>query len=160
MLGNNYTKNSLIRLSELNFSDYAVASDGNVYSYKKGEKFKLKSPPDTQGYRLVRLFRNGKSKTFYVHRLVATCFLPNPENKKYVIHLNDDRTDNRACNLQWANAIEFNSKKLKVTPTLKKEIKFLYYTVGLTQYEVAEMISVSQTTVCNALRKIKENNYA
>ena len=157
MLADNYTRNSLIRLTELNFSDYAVSSNGNVYSYKKGQEVLLKSPPDTQGYKLVRLFRNGKSKTFYVHRLIATCFIPNPENKKYVIHLNNNRIDNRADNLKWANADEFNSKKIKITPVLKKAIIFYYFRIGLTQYEVAAKINVSQTTVCNALRSIKES---
>lgn len=160
MLVSNCTKSSLIPLKKLNFPDYAVTENGEVYSFKKGNKVLLKSSPDTQGYNLVRLFRNGNAKTFYVHRLVAQFFLPNPENKKYVRHLSNNRTDNRAVNLVWANAIELNSDKIKITPELEKQICILYFDIGCTQYEIADMINVSQTTICNVLRRIEIPSHA
>ena len=44
--------------------------------------------------------------TFNLHRAVAELFVPNPENKPCVDHINTDRSDNRACNLRWVTAKE------------------------------------------------------
>ena len=42
----------------------------------------------------------------YVHRLVAECFIPNPLNKPSVDHINQNKSDNRVCNLRWATMSE------------------------------------------------------
>lgn len=50
----------------------------------------------------VVLRKKGKSKSTYVHRIVATAFIPNPENKKTVNHKDLDKLNNKATNLEWA----------------------------------------------------------
>ena len=66
----------------------------------------LKPQPLRHGYVGVWLYgraavkgRNGKN--YSVHRLVAEAFCPNPNNYPEVNHLNEDKSDNRACNLEW-----------------------------------------------------------
>lgn len=60
----------------------------------------------TANYMYIKLSRNGKTKAFRVHRLVAEMFIPNPEKKPYINHLNAIRTDNRVSNLEWCTQSE------------------------------------------------------
>ena len=57
-------------------------------------------------YYYVSLRKNSLPKKVYVHRLVAEVFLPNPENKPCVDHLNTDKFDNRVENLKWCTCKE------------------------------------------------------
>ena len=52
---------------------------------------------------LVRLSKNGKTKTFLVYRLVAITFIPNPLNKKTINHINGNHKDNKIENLEWCS---------------------------------------------------------
>lgn len=61
------------------------------------------------GYRYVFLatgIKGEKSKKFPIHRLVAKAFIPNPENKPEVNHVNTIKHDNRAENLEWVTGLE------------------------------------------------------
>lgn len=60
----------------------------------------LKPYPNSCGYLRVGLYNNGKHKKELVHRLVADAFLDNPNKLLVVNHKNEDKEDNRVCNLQ------------------------------------------------------------
>ena len=78
---------------------YAVTSCGKVWSYKN-KKF-LKPVADGKGYLFVRLCKNGISKPYKAHRLVAMAYIPNPDNLPQVDHIDNDKTHNYINNLQW-----------------------------------------------------------
>lgn len=90
------------------YPDYTVDDKGNVFSLKRANKFKMKQNIDSIGYPSVHLCKDGKCKRHNVHRLVAEAFLPNPENKPCVNHINSVRHDNRLENIEWATYSENN----------------------------------------------------
>ena len=61
---------------------------------------------DKDGYEGVNLKRDGKHSTKKVHKLVATAFIPNPDNKPCIDHINGVRDDNRVDNLRWCTQKE------------------------------------------------------
>lgn len=78
---------------------YAITSCGKVYSYKR--KIFLKPQKDRYGYLRVSLGKDGKSKSFRIHRLVAEAYIPNPQNLKTVDHIDGNKDHNYINNLQW-----------------------------------------------------------
>lgn len=66
----------------------------------------LKHSIGPYGYPVVNLCKNGGGKTFAVHRLLALAFIPNPENKPHIDHINRDTTDYRIENLHWVTPKE------------------------------------------------------
>lgn len=61
---------------------------------------------DDNRYRIVTLWRDKRKYKIFVHRLVAEAFLPNPDKKKEVDHINGIRYDNRVDNLRWVTRSE------------------------------------------------------
>ncbi len=64
------------------------------------------TPINCKGYRVVSLRCNGKDIRPFIHRLVAMAFIPNPENKPTVNHINEIKSDNDVANLEWATMKE------------------------------------------------------
>lgn len=81
---------------------YKVSNKGNIKSFYKSKTRILKPSKDKDGYLRIDLYKDGKSKTFQLHRLIAIEFIPNPENKPEVNHINEDKTKNNIENLEWA----------------------------------------------------------
>lgn len=88
---------------------YQVSNLGRVKrskgKYMKSERI-LMLFINTPGYLQVMLCKNNKCKKFTVHRLVANAFIPNPENKPQVNHIDEDKTNNKVSNLEWVTAKE------------------------------------------------------
>ena len=78
------------------YEEYQVSDFGRV---KRGGK--ILKPWRGNRYLQVALSNNGAVKNKLIHRLVALAFLPNPENKPTVNHLNEIKHDNRLENLEW-----------------------------------------------------------
>ena len=88
------------------YQGYYVSNLGRIKSTKKSKVMILKQVPARNGYLKVWLYKTKKGKAYLVHRLVATEFILNPENKPQVNHKNEVRTDNRVENLEWMTAKE------------------------------------------------------
>ncbi len=93
----------------LEYENYEVSSYGNVRNKKTGRILK---PACNGGYLHVGLSLNSKNKSHTVHKLVAICFIDNPENKPQVNHIDKDGTNNKLSNLEWVTAVENTAHKL------------------------------------------------
>jgi len=90
------------------FPNYLIYPDGKVFSKNSNGFMK----PDTNGgYYYVYLYKDSKSKLKRIHRLIAEHYIPNPDNKPFVDHINRDRKDNRIENLRWVTRRENNLNK-------------------------------------------------
>lgn len=97
-------KNEIWKTIE-DFPDYQISNYGNVKSLKFGKEKIMKQEIDKGNYRRIELFKNGKSKTFKVHRLVYFTFNPDSDKSLEINHINEDKGDNRLENLELCTHI-------------------------------------------------------
>lgn len=105
----------------IDFENYQITDDGRVWSVKS-KKF-LSINKGKNGYCLANLWKNNKLYTKSVHRLVAEAFIPNPENKSCVDHINGDRTDNSVENLRWVTPRENSNNPITLKNNSNGQIK-------------------------------------
>lgn len=87
-------------------TNYSVSTEGQVKNINTNKI--LKGTIKDNGYREYQLVFDGKRKYVLGHRLVAETFIDNPENKLQVNHINGNKLDNNAGNLEWVSASENN----------------------------------------------------
>lgn len=95
------------------YEGYLISNYGRIISFKRHkEGIELKPSKNKQGYMVVGLRTNDRTYQEKVHRLVAKAFIPNPDNKPCIDHINTLRDDNRSCNLRWCTIMENNQNPI------------------------------------------------
>jgi hypothetical protein len=135
---------------------YKVSNFGHVLNCKRLTF--LKPASSYKGdYLKVSLFKDGKGRSISVHRLVAQAFIPNPDNKPQVNHIDNNRQNPRSDNLEWVTAQENlrHAGKLGLMarnrPVLA--IKNGHITLFKSIFDASASLSISRTGIHNALKQ-------
>lgn len=132
--------------------DYIITKEGNVINKRKGNI--LKPQPNGKGYLRVWI---GK-KLFFVHRLVAEQYVPNPENKPQVNHKDGNKLNNHYSNLEWVtnkenrthavkNNLHLCGSKCSWSKLNENDVISILSDKEHTNKELAEKFNVSYTTI-------------
>jgi hypothetical protein len=140
---------------------YAISSHGRAASYRQDilDDGKLLSGSLTSGYRTLNLHFGDSSTTLYLHREVAKLFNGKPSSKqKFVLHINHDKTDNRAKNLKWATQQEVNNHQQKSPKKLEYKKVQSNRTRGLKLNAV--QVKAIKSILANPRRKLTHQQIA
>ena len=147
---------------------YQISTHGRIRALGNGigniSKLKILKPTATKGYLRLRLY-NVDGIQVSIHRLVATAFVPNPENKPEVNHKDCDKSNNYYKNLEWSTHIE-NQKhasvnnlyvkgelhsKSKLTQQQVNDIRLKYIPYKYSSYTLAKEYGVSRKNINNII---------
>lgn len=117
----------------------------------------LKPYKDAQGYLVVSLYKDSKKHTITIHRLVAKAFVANCESKSTVNHIDSDKENNFAVNLEWATQLEQNNHSFKsrtrranvYSPELKQSAHDYYVLNNCSVRDLSEHFGISFRTATN-----------
>lgn len=116
------------------FPDYEISNLGRVCSFKGRYPRILKPRKNRDGYPYVILCTSRKHVTKTVHRLVAEAFVPNPENKPQVNHIDEDKENNMAENLEWVTCRENINHGTGVKRSAESRMNHKSYSKSVVQY--------------------------
>lgn len=156
---------------------YQISNLGNIRSVDRvrsnGKKYKGKHLYThlINGYKVVLLSKNGVLKNHKIHRLVALSFIPNPENKPCVDHIDTNKINNKVENLRWVtyqentdNPLSSKSQKHAVSNTgcirvsqydKQKKLLNIFPSASI----ASKMTQTSASSICNCCRgRIKTAN--
>lgn len=102
---------------------YLVSDDGKVYSIVNDKI--LKPELTAKGYYRYFLYEKGKERKAKAHRLVALAFIPNPDNKPQIDHINNDKLDNRVENLRWCSNKENANNPITLERNYDRHLKLV-----------------------------------
>lgn len=145
-----------------NFPNYTISIDGIIM----GQTAEKAQTHGKNGYKYVTVYANNTSKKLYVHRLMAELYIPNPESKRTVNHIDGDKHNNNLSNLEWHTDSEniqhaYDNGLNHGSNITDSDRKVMYnrFMKGDSMKLISESYSFNNVTVSNHIRKyVKENN--
>ena len=141
-------------------SGYDVNEKGEVINTTTG--YILKPKHLANNYCYVKL----KNKNYLIHRLVATKYIPNPDNKPQVNHIDGNKDNNNVSNLEWVTAKEnkvhavkhnlvANGEKINLSKLTEDDIRFIraHAKVDMKMKDLATKYNVSTKTIQNICQR-------
>ena len=112
---------------------YQITSYGRVISVDRYDRFNRRKGGEMKSckcgsrrdYLFVNLYKNGKHKQYYIHQLVAKAFIPNPENKPCIDHIDNDKNNNHVENLRWVTYLENMNNTITRKRIIDESYKFI-----------------------------------
>lgn len=153
-----------------NYTGYIIYSDGSIWSKYYSKVMTNKIMKD--GYCRMQLYKNKKGTMFNVHRIIAEVFIPNPEKKPFVNHINGNKQDNRVENLEWCtqseniiHAFMNGLSKPQVNGKLSKSVDQLtldgeYIMTFPSTMEVERQLNIPHSQVSNVCKSKRHHNTA
>lgn len=129
---------------------YSVSNYGEVRNNRTGKL--MKPSKNEKGYLHINLMKNGKRKNMRINRLVAQVFIPNPENKPQVNHIDFNRANNCVSNLEWVTGKE-NCSHSAANYSKAKKGKIIMKNKKLHHIEV--MSNGFRVTICSRRKWFK-----
>jgi hypothetical protein len=151
------------------YPNYRITEDGKVINNKTNKE--LKPRIDKYGYYKVSLSYNGICKENRVHRLLALSYLPNPENKCDVNHIDGNKGNNHLSNLEWAtrsenlkhafkNKLKIITNKQRVLIKERSSKKVLNTQTGIlynSAVEASKLLGINESTLYGYLKGRRTN---
>lgn len=147
-------------------TNYSISDTGEIRNDITNLILKQQSQQD---YKVVGLHINKKAKLCRVHRLVALMFIPNPENKPYINHIDGNRSNNNVDNLEWVTPAENTQHAVRtglMPPTRQKPV--VQYDCQGNKLQVFESINEAarltnsdstKISLCCNHQRVTHNNY-
>lgn len=138
--------------SKFTMDDYDILPDGRILN-KRWNRY-IKPQPNNKGYGRVQLC----GKFYFVHRLVAEKFIPNPNNLPQVNHIDGDKTNNCIENLEWVtnqenrdhaikNGLHLQGEKCSWSKLTLENVKYIRNHREISRKELSELFGVAISTI-------------
>ena len=149
-----------VRISPIFGGAYEAAEDGTIYSIKRKTRRALVGKVTKAGYRMVVITIERKKRYCSVHRIIASAFLPKPDNCREVNHKDGNKLNNSVANLEWVTTRQNQLHAIMsgLRPALKldyskaAEIRKLYSTGQYTHRELGQIFGVGKTLISDIIK--------
>ena len=147
--------------------DRTVATKKGSRGFKE-LKGTIRKTQNRLGYRTITLFKDNERKSYYIHRLVAEVFIPNPSAFSFVNHKDESRDNNKTENLEWCSHqynISYGTILKRKSEKLSRIVEGTHVTTGekVTFKSMTEAgrngFSQSNISLCCNGKKEKYKNY-